>query len=82
MLNTQETIKTLRILNVVWFLAINFSAIMLVISLIINVIPSVILALIMGILSLMGIIYSEYLIIKINNQLKYQEYQKANNIVQ
>ena len=63
------TLKTMYILIVVWLLAVLFSAVMFTMSLIYDVIPSLIISGITGVLSCVGIFYTGFLITKINIKL-------------
>jgi len=57
------------ILLVVWLLSVLFSAIMFTISLIYDVLPSIIISSITGVLSCVGIFYTGYIITKIKVRL-------------
>lgn len=61
----------LRMLNVVWILSLILSAIMFTIGLINTVIESIVLSGVTGVLSLIGVIYTGGLLIKIKNRMKY-----------
>lgn len=78
MKDVRGSIKSLKLLIIVWILAIGFSAVMLTISLIYEIRVSLIISLILGLFSLIGIGYTASLIIKLENHIKYLEY-KANN---
>ncbi len=57
------------ILLVVWFLSILFSAVMFTMSLIYDVILSLIISGVTGVLSCIGVFYTGYIIIKIKMKL-------------
>lgn len=71
-------LKSLRLLIIVWLLALGFSAVMFTIALIYSLMISIIISGITGFLSLVGIFYTASAIIKLQNHLKYLEF-KANN---
>ena len=71
-------IKSLKMLIVVWILAIGLSAVMFTISLIYDIRVALIISGITGMLSLIGIVYAAGMVIKLENHLRYLEY-RANN---
>lgn len=62
-------LRTMYILLVVWFLSILFSAVMFTMSLIYDVILSLIISSVTGVLSCIGVFYTGYIIIKIKMKL-------------
>ena len=62
-------LRTMYILLVVWFLSILFSAVMFTMSLIYDVILSLIISGVTGVLSCIGVFYTGYIIIKIKMKL-------------
>ena len=76
--DVRGNIKSLKLLIIVWLLAVGFSAVMLTISLIYDIKVSLIVSVIVGVFSLIGIAYTSSLIIKLANHLKFLEY-KVNN---
>lgn len=69
MKEVKGTLKTMYILVAVWLLAVLFSAVMFTLSLIYEVILSIIISGVTGVLSCIGIFYTAYLIIKIKEAL-------------
>ena len=67
------TLKTMYILIAIWLLAVLFSAVMFTMSLIYDVMISLIISGISGVLSCIGIFYSGYLIIRIKDVLNNME---------
>lgn len=76
--NIRGNIKSLKILIVIWILAIGFSALMFTLALIYDIRFALIISCLTSVLSLIGIIYSASLVIKLENHLKYLEF-RANN---
>jgi uncharacterized membrane protein len=76
--NIRGNIKSFRMLMVVWILAISFSAVMFTIALIYDIMVALIISGVTGMLSLIGIVYTAGLIIKLENHLKYLEYRTNN----
>lgn len=72
-----NNLKSMRMLIIVWLLALGFSAVMFTISLVYSIMPAIFISGITGFLSLIGIFYTASIIIKMQNHLKYLEY-KAN----
>ena len=62
-------LKTMYILMVVWLLSVLFSAVMFTISLIYDVMVSLIVSGITGVLSCVGIFYTGYIITKIKMKI-------------
>lgn len=62
-------LRSMYILLVVWFLSILFSAVMFTMSLIYDVILSLIISGVTGVLSCIGVFYTGYIIIKIKMKL-------------
>lgn len=73
----KDTKITMYILLVVWLLAILFSAIMFTISLIYEVVATIVISGVCGVLSVIGVFYTGSLIIKIQKHQDYIE-SKAN----
>lgn len=76
--NIRGNIKSFRMLMVVWILAVSFSAVMFTIALIYDIMVALIISGVTGMLSLIGIVYTAGLIIKLENHLKYLEYRTNN----
>ena len=76
--NIRGNIKSLKMLIIVWILAIGLSAVMFTISLIYDIKVALIIAGITGMLALIGIVYSAGLVIKLENHLRYLEYRTNN----
>jgi hypothetical protein len=70
-----SNIKTLKLLIVVWFLGFAFSSVMFTFAIIYDIKVCLILSCLTGVLSLLGIFISAYMIIKIQNNLKYLTYK-------
>lgn len=62
-------LKNMYILLVVWLLSVLFSAVMFTLSLVYDVIPSLIISSITGVLSCIGIFYTGYIITRIKYSL-------------
>ena len=77
MKNVKSEISTLYILLVVWFLAILFSAVMFTISLVYDVVITIFISGVTGVLSMIGVFYTGSLIIKLSKHVDYIE-SKAN----
>ena len=73
-----KSLNAFRLILGIWFAAILFTAVMFTFSLIYEVEITLLLSGITGVLSLIGIIYSGYSIIKIKNSIRYFK-EKYNN---
>ena len=71
-------LKLFKFLLTIWFTAILFSAVMYTFGLIYDINIAVILSGVTGVSALIGIIYTAYSIIRIENTLKY--YKQKNEI--
>ena len=65
-----STLKTMRLLFIVWLLAVLFSAIMFTMSLMYDVISSLIISSITCVLSCVGIFYTSYLIMRLESSIE------------
>jgi hypothetical protein len=73
-----SNIKTLKLLIVIWFLSFALSSVMFTMAIIYDIKVCLIISCLTGILSLLGIFVCAYMIIRIENNLKYLTY-KTNN---
>ena len=73
-----NNLKLFRFLLGIWFTAILFSAVMFTFGLIYEITIAIILSGVTGVISLIGIIYTAYGIIKIDNSIKYLKYKVEN----
>jgi hypothetical protein len=76
--NIRGNIKSLKNLIFIWIVAIGFAAVMFTIGLIYDIGFAIIIAGVISVFSLIGIIYSASLVIRLENHLKYLEF-KANS---
>ena len=70
-----NTFKTLRAVMVIWLLAIFFSAVMFTLALINDLFIVIIISGVTGVLSLIGIFFTGYSLIKLSNSEKYLNYK-------
>ena len=73
--NIFDNLKTLKKIMSVWIIAIFFSSLMFTLGLIYEIKIVVILACITGILSIIGTLYSGYIIIRLENQSSYLKHK-------
>ena len=71
----ENTFKTLRMVMVVWLLAILFSSIMFTLALMYDLFIVIIISGVTGILSMIGIFFTGYSLIKLSNSEKYLKYK-------
>ena len=65
MKNIRSTLNTMYMAIIMWFLALMFSSVMFTLSLIYDVVISLIISIGTGILSCIGIFYTGYIILRI-----------------
>lgn len=78
--NLKRSLNAFRLVLGIWLSSILFTAIMFTFSLMYEVEITLILSGITGVLSLIGIIYTGYSIIKIKNSIKYYEEKYKNQL--
>lgn len=71
----ERTFKTLRMVMVVWLLAIFFSAVMFTLALIYDLFIVIVISGVTGVLSMIGIFFTGYSLIKLSNSEKYLKYK-------
>ena len=76
----ENTFKTLRMVMVVWLLAILFSSIMFTLALMYDLFIVIIISGVTGILSMIGIFFTGYSLIKLSNSEKYLKYKLDQSI--
>lgn len=69
----KKNLTFFRFLMGIWFVSVLFSAIMFTLGLMYDISVAIILSCVTGLLSLIGIIYTGYCIIKIDNILEYKK---------
>ena len=71
----ESTAKTLRMVLVIWLLAILFSSVMFTLALMYDLTIVIIISGVTGILSMVGIFFTGYSLIKISNSEKFLKYK-------
>ena len=76
--NIFDYCKRLKLIIIIWLISILLSSIMFTIALVYDVYIALIISCVIGILSIIGIFYSGYIYIKLENESKYLKYKVAN----